>query len=118
MPNFTPNTWAWAAVLACVLLSTTADALSTQCWKKQSWPLGVAVVVLAPFVFLAFGYVGRTYGLSIASSLTNSLIVVGPIIVGLIVYSEWKQMSAPLYLGIAMIVIGITIIVIYKKETG
>lgn len=116
MEKMTPNGWAWVAVFVCVVLSTAADALSTQCWKKQSWPLGVAVIVISPFVFFAFGYVGHRYGLSIASSLTNSLIVIGPILVGLILFSEWKKMNAPLCIGMALIVIGITVIVLYKRE--
>lgn len=118
MEKITPNGWAWIAVITCVLLSTTADALSTQCWKRQSWLFGIATIVISPFVFIAFGYVGHRYGLSIASSLTNSFIVIGPILVGLILFSEWKRMNVPLYIGMALIVAGITIIVLYRKETG
>lgn len=102
--------WTWAAVLTCVLLSTTADALSVRCWKNPSWPLGLLVAGLAPLVFLAFGYVGSRHGLSVASSLTNSLIVVGPILVGLVAFAEWKTLTAPHYAGMALIVAGITVI--------
>ncbi len=113
-----PTTWAVVAALICVILSTTADTLSTQYWKKQSWPLLVTLIVISPCVFFAFGYVGHNYGLSIASCLTNSFIVICPILVGLIAFSEWKQMSLPVYIGMVMIVIGITMIVIFKKEAG
>lgn len=104
------------AVLTCAVLSTLTDALSTQFWKKPSWPLGIAFVSLSPFVFLAFGYVGSKFGLSVASSLTNSLIVIGPIVVGLIVFGEWQKMTIPLYIGLGLIVAGIIIIAIYRTD--
>lgn len=106
---------AWLAVIACVLLSTLADTLSTQYWKKQSTSMLFATITIAPVVFLCFGYVGNRFGLSIASCLTNSLVVVGPIIVGLIFFSEWKTMNSRVYLGILMVVIGITTIVYYRE---
>jgi hypothetical protein len=39
-------------------------------------------------VFLAFGYVGSHFGLAKASSLTNTLVVIGPILVGIIFRGE------------------------------
>ena len=114
--KLSPNTWAWIAVIICVLLSTTVDALGTLWWKRQSWMLAVVVIALSPLVFFAFGYVGNRFGLSIASSLTNSLIVIGPILVGLVLFSEWKKMSAPIYIGLLLIVIGITVVALYKQD--
>ena len=73
----------WSAVLACAALSTLADTLGTVWWEqKKIWML-MAVIGLAPLVFLAFGYVGSHFGLAKASSLTNTLIVIGPVLVGI-----------------------------------
>lgn len=113
-----PTSWAVVAALICVILSTVADTMSTQYWKRQSGALLLSLFIISPCVFVAFGYVGHNFGLSIASCLTNSFIVICPILIGLIFFSEWKQMTIPVYIGMAMIVIGITLIVIYKKETG
>ncbi len=114
-----PNTWAViAAVLTCAVLSTITDALSVQFWKKQNWGLGMLVILIAPCVFFAFGYAGNKYGLSIASCITNSLVVIGPILVGLFLFSEWKNMTWQVYLGMAFVVIGITIVVLFNRDTG
>ena len=60
----------WSAVLACAALSTIADTLGTVWWEqKKLWVL-LAMIGLAPLVFLAFGYVGSHFGLAKASSLT------------------------------------------------
>lgn len=110
-----PTTLAILAALICVILSTTADTLSTQYWKKPNWLQLLTLIVISPCVFIAFGYVGNKFGLSIASCLTNSFIVICPILIGLIAFSEWKNMTPPVYVGMVLIVIGITMILIYKK---
>src|SRR5689334_5239597 len=94
----------WIAVLVCVMLSATADAVSTKFWSSTDWRLGATIVVLGPLVFFAFGYAGNRFGLSIASCLTNSLIVIVPVLVGLFLFKEWKSMNAAVYVGMALIV--------------
>jgi len=105
-------------VLLCALLSTAGDTTSTYFWEQPSTALFVAVVLLSPCAFFSFGYVGSKFGLSIASSLTNSLIVLGPILVGLLLRDEWKKVSAPQYAGMLCIVVGIILIVLFKDETS
>ncbi len=114
--NVSPIALAWMAVFAAVVLSTSVDALSTLAWKKQTWQFFALTIVMAPLTFLSFGYVGHKFGLSIASCLINSLMVLGPIIVGLIFFDEWKKMSLPMYFGMALVLLGITIIVLCKKD--
>jgi hypothetical protein len=115
MEKLSPNTWAWIALVITVILSTAGDSLSTLWWKNKSWWLGGIIVVIAPIAYFSIGYVGHRFALSIASCLANSLIMIGPVLVGLFIFSEWKKMSPPLYGAILLIITGFIIIVIFKK---
>ena len=109
----------WSAVLACAALSTIADTLGTTWWEeKKTWML-LAIVGLSPLVFLAFGYIGSHFGLAKASSLTNTLVVIGPILVGIIFRGELRQLSAVEIAGIAMAVAGIVMLTVFSpREVG
>jgi hypothetical protein len=74
------------------------------------------MVMIAPLVYGTFGLVGSFYGLSVAASIINSLVVVGPVIVGLVFRDEWEKMHWQVYLGMACILVGITLIVLYKPK--
>jgi multidrug transporter EmrE-like cation transporter len=97
----------WAAVFACALLSTLTDTLGTIWWEKKEMPILLATIFLSPLVFLSFGYVGRHFGLAVASSLTNTLIVAGPILVGLILRQEIRRLSLPQMIGMTLLLAGI-----------
>lgn len=111
-----PDAAVWCMVLLSVLMSTAADTTSTYFWEQQSIVRFVAVVLLSPCAFFSFGYVGSKFGLSVASSLTNSLIVLGPILVGLIARGEWKRVNTAQCLGMSCIIIGITLIVLFREK--
>jgi drug/metabolite transporter (DMT)-like permease len=112
-----PDAFVWCMVLLSVLMSTAADTTSTYFWENHSTWLFVSVVLLSPCAFFCFGYVGAKFGLSIASSLTNSLIVLGPIVVGLLLRGEWKRVTTFQYAGMFCIILGITLIVLFKEKT-
>ncbi len=114
--EYMPDSFVWCMVLVSVLMSTAADTTSTFFWEQHSTSLLVAVLVLSPCAFFSFGYVGAKFGLSIASSLTNSLIVLGPILVGLLLRGEWKRVTTFQYAGMLCIIIGITLIVLFKEK--
>ncbi len=105
----------WLIVILCVLSSTGADSLSTYIWKSGKWYLLAVLVPLATCVFILFGYIGSKLGLSLASCLTNSLIVIGPVVVGLIIFKESKHMNPIMYVFMGMILLGIIGIVITKQ---
>ena len=106
----------WLMVLLCAALSTLADTLGTVRWEqKKMWVL-VAVIGIAPFVFLAFGYVGSHFGLAKASSLTNTLVVIGPILVGIFFRGELRQLSAVELAGMAMAVTGIVLLTAFNSH--
>ena len=106
----------WSAVLACAALSTLADTLGTVWWEqKKIWML-MAVIGLAPLVFLAFGYVGSHFGLAKASSLTNTLIVIGPTLVGILFRGELRQLSPMELLGMTLAVAGIALLTVFSPR--
>ncbi len=112
-----PETLVWAMIVLTVVLSTAADTLSTYYWELHSNSLLLAALVLSPCAYLCFGYVGARFGLSVASSLTNSLIVLGPISYGLLFRDEWRKVTAPQYVGMCCIVVGISLVAIFRQRS-
>ncbi|NDE85647.1 MAG: hypothetical protein EB056_06480 [Verrucomicrobia bacterium] len=104
----------WAVVLLCALLSTLTDTLGTLWWEKKDLSILLVTVFLSPLVFLSFGYVGRHFGLAMASSLTNTLIVAGPILVGLIFRQEIRRLSLSQMIGMTLLVAGITVLACFR----
>ena len=106
----------WFAVFLCAALSTLADTLGTVWWEqKKTWVL-LAILGLSPLVFLAFGYVGSHFGLAKASSLTNTLVVIGPILVGILVRGELRQLSLVELAGMALAVSGIALLTLFSPR--
>jgi len=106
----------WVAVAICTILSTLTDTLGTVWWEKKQSIVLVATLLLAPLVFLSFGYVGSHFGLARASSLTNSLIVAGPILVGIFFRQELRHLSLVQIIGISLIVVGITLLAVSRPS--
>jgi len=94
----------------CALLSTLTDTLGTLWWEKKDLSILLGTILLSPLVFLSFGYVGRHFGLAMASSLTNTLIVAGPILVGLIFRQEIRRLTPSQMIGMTLLVAGITLL--------
>jgi len=106
----------WVAVAICTILSTLTDTLGTVWWEKKQSIVLVATLLLAPLVFLSFGYVGSHFGLARASSLTNSLIVAGPILVGIFFRQELRHLYLVQIIGISLIVVGITLLAVSRPS--
>ena len=104
----------WAAVIFCALLSTLPDTMGTLWWEKKDTSILLGTIVLSPLVFLSFGYVGRHFGLAVASSLTNTLIVAGPILVGLILRQEIRRLSLFQMIGMTLLIAGITLLACFR----
>jgi hypothetical protein len=99
----------WSAVLACAALSTLADTLGTSWWEQKKLWMLLAILGLSPLVFLAFG-------LAKASSLTNTLVVIGPILVGIIFRGELRQLSAVELAGIVLALAGIALLTVFSPR--
>jgi multidrug transporter EmrE-like cation transporter len=104
-------------VILCALLSTLTDTLGTLWWEKKNLSILFGTILLSPLVFLSFGYVGRHFGLAIASSLTNTLIVAGPILVGLIFRQEIRRLSLYQMIGMILLVAGITLLACFRPPS-
>jgi multidrug transporter EmrE-like cation transporter len=88
--------------------------LGTLWWEKKDTSILLGTIVLSPLVFLSFGYVGRHFGLAVASSLTNTLIVAGPILVGLILRQEIRRLSLFQMIGMTFLIAGITLLACFR----
>jgi hypothetical protein len=104
----------WTAILVCTILSTLTDTLGTLWWERKQTALLIATIALSPLVFLSFGYVGSHLGLARASGLTNSLIVAGPILIGITFRHELRQLALPQIFGMAFVLLGITLLALFK----
>jgi hypothetical protein len=104
----------WTAVLVCTILSTLTDTLGTLWWERKQTALLIATIALSPLVFLSFGYIGSHLGLARASGLTNSLIVAGPILIGIAFRHELRQLALPQIFGMAFVLLGITLLALFK----
>jgi len=104
----------WVIVIVCALLTTLTDTLGTLWWEKKQTIVLVVTLLLAPIAFLSFGYLGSHFGLARASSLTNSLIVLGPILVGVLFRQELQQLSLIHKIGVGLIVTGIAMLTLFR----
>ena len=104
----------WIAVLVCTLLSTLTDTLGTIWWERKQTSILIATILLSPLVFLSFGYIGSHFGLARASSLTNTLIVAGPILIGITFRHELRQLALPQIIGMGFILVGITLLAVFR----
>ena len=80
------------------------------------WML-LGILGLSPLVFLAFGYVGSHFGLAKASSLTNTLVVIGPLLIGIIFRGELRQLSAVEMVGMVLAVAGIVLLTAFGARS-
>jgi multidrug transporter EmrE-like cation transporter len=106
----------WLFLVVCVVLSSGADTLGTLYWKKQHRMLLLVVLLIGSLSYVAFGYVGHRFGLSIASSLMNGIIALVSILIGLIALAEWRKVPWPVYAGMVLIVTGILLVAIYRPN--
>lgn len=99
----------WLFIIAAVLIAVTANALSAVWAGKEQklTPWLVAVVLIAPFVFITFGLVASRIGLSLASATVDSLLTISTILVGLFLFRERASLTAYQYVGIILAIVGI-----------
>lgn len=108
---------AWAYVIVAVGVAVLANSISA-IWAKQDdkfsyWLL--AVLLISPFVFITFGLVTQRAGVAIASGVVDSLLTLTTIAVGLVLFQEWSKISSLQYLGMAMALAGVFLMLFYPK---
>ncbi len=112
------NLAAFVLIISAAALASLADSISTVWAKTQrfdSWWF-VALCLVSPLVFMAFGYVTSKLGLAITSAIVNSLIVVFSVVVGLWIFGDWHRVSTIQYIGMALSLAGMTMMLFFPKS--
>ena len=105
------RTTIWMLIAGNVALALTANAVAT-IWAGRDgrdWGLLAVMVVISPVIFLSFGMVSARLGLAIGSALIDSALTICSILLGLILFGGWRDISALQYGGIGLAVAGIVL---------
>jgi multidrug transporter EmrE-like cation transporter len=98
----------WSAVLLCAGMFILCDGLSAH-WGKTGNGRSLAIVMLlSPLSYSAFAFINTKMNLAMTGALVNTIVVVGAVLVGVIVFKE--ELSAMQYLGIVLAVASVTLL--------
>jgi multidrug transporter EmrE-like cation transporter len=98
----------WSVVLLCAGMFILCDGLSAH-WGKTGNGRSLAIVMLiSPLSYSAFAFINTKMNLAVTGALVNTIVVVGALFVGVIVFKE--EVSAMQYLGIALAVASVTLL--------
>jgi multidrug transporter EmrE-like cation transporter len=100
-------------ILVAVVVAVSANSISA-IWAKQDNKFSlwlVAVVLISPLVFITYGLVTSRIGVALSSSVIDSLMIVGSIGVGLVLFKEWDKIIGLQYLGMGFAVLGVLLII-------
>lgn len=99
-------------IIVAVTVAISANSISA-IWAKQDDKFSIwllAVIFISPLVFITYGLVTSRIGVALASSVIDSLLIIGTIAVGLVLFNEWDKILSPQYVGIVLILLGISLI--------
>lgn len=102
----------WGLICANLVLAVSANALSTH-WAISGMrvsPQLVLVALISPAVFVTFGIVASRMGLAAGSAIIDSLLTVGSVLVGLVIFGEWRALSLMKGAGLLMAITGIAVL--------
>src|SRR3989344_3907674 len=100
-------------VLVAVVVAVSANSISA-IWAKPENRLSLwllAVILISPLVFITYGLVTSRIGVALASSVIDSLLIVGTIAVGLVLFKEWDKIIGLQYLGMGLAIVGVLLII-------
>ncbi|TAL04093.1 MAG: hypothetical protein EPO08_02445 [Rhodospirillaceae bacterium] len=110
----------WLYIVAATGLALLGNAISllwaTDESKYSIWLL--LTVLISPLVFLSFGLAASRSGLAVAAGTIDSLLTIGTIAVGLVLFREWNGLSPYQYLGLALAVAGIFLMLTPVPQRG
>ena len=99
-------------IIVAAAVAISANSISA-IWAKQDDKFSIwllAVVLISPLVFITYGLVTSRVGVALASSIIDSLLIVGTIAIGLIFFHEWNKILSLQYVGMAFALFGILLI--------
>jgi hypothetical protein len=107
-------------IVAAVGLASAGNAVSAV-WasgenKFSVWLL--VLLIISPLVFISFGLVTAKVGLTVAAGTVDALLTATTIVIGLIVFREWSRVSSLQYVGIALSMIGICLMLFFPKPSA
>lgn len=70
----------------------------------------LVTLVLSPLVFLTFGFVASRMGLAPASATIDTLLTIGSVLVGLVWFGEWSQMTPRHLAGLGLAISGVVLL--------
>lgn len=100
-------------VLVAVAVAVSANSVSA-IWAKQESKFSIwllFVILISPLVFITYGLVTAKIGIALASSVIDSLMIIGSIAVGLFIFHEKNQIIGLQYLGMGFAVLGVLLII-------
>ncbi|MEK7208858.1 MAG: hypothetical protein AAB677_01205 [Patescibacteria group bacterium] len=100
-------------VIIAVIVAVSANSISAV-WAKPENKFSIwllAVILISPLVFITYGFVTSRIGVALASSVIDSLMIIGSIIVGLFFFNEWNKILGLQYLGMGLAVLGVLLII-------
>ena len=100
-------------VFVAVVVAVTANSISA-IWAKQDSKFSlwlVAVILISPVVFITYGLVTTKIGLTLATSVIDSLLIIGTILVGLFIFRDIDKILTLQYVGMALALSGVLLII-------
>jgi drug/metabolite transporter (DMT)-like permease len=98
----------WMLMLACAGLFIACDSFSAHWGKTGNSRSLIIFVLLSPFSYFIFALINKYLSLAVAGALVNTLIVVGAVLVGVLVFGE--ELSKLQYLGIGLALASVTLL--------
>lgn len=98
-------------ILVTVAIAVTGNAIAAH-WGQQEnllSPWLIAVLLISPIVFITFGIISSKVGLAVASGVSVSLTTMTTMLIGLVFFNEWSRLSSMQYLGMVLVLAGISL---------
>lgn len=87
-------------LVACASLFVICDTLAAYWGKFDSTRALYALIPLAPFSYIMFGYINKRYPLAIASSYVNIALCTATILIGYFVFAD--ELTVRQWVGVAL----------------
>jgi multidrug transporter EmrE-like cation transporter len=110
------QTWLYiATAVGVATLGNSACALwATGDGKSSMWLW--ATLAVSPLVFLSFGLVVSKVGVAVAAGTVDALLTLVTMIVGVVLFREWHRLSAHQYVGMALALAGIILMLSSQSD--
>jgi multidrug transporter EmrE-like cation transporter len=114
------NVRTWGLLGLAVAVAALGNTVST-IWANQPNRLSpwlAAMVAISPVVFVTFGLVASRTGMAIAAGTVDLTLTLVTFAVGLVVFREWNRVSPAQYVGMALAVAGIALMLFFPRRAA